>query len=223
MITSQRIVNWVLRRFFQAISRIDAKDYKQLPRSGPLIVVGNHVNFLEGPVVASHLDNPLMTGMAKKESWDNAFIGFLFDQWNIIPLDRDEVDRTAFTRATDALQEGKILMISPEGTRSMDGRMIQGKAGVTALAVRSKAPLVPVGFFGHIDFWANLKRLRRTEFHMAVGKPFQLDMHGEALSKDVRQAVTDEIMYKIAELLPPEYRGRYAFDAPVNYRYLVSA
>ena len=222
MITSQRVVNWVLRRVFQTVCRIDPKEFAQVPRNGPFILVGNHINFLEAPVVAAHLDNPQFTGVAKKESWDNPLFHFLFNQWHIIPIDRDEIDRTSFQRCTDALSQGKILAISPEGTRSFDGRLQQGKPGVTALAVRSKAPLLPVAFYGYVDFWPNLKRLRRTDFHIIVGKPCHLDMHGDALSREVRQTVTDEIMYKVAELLPPEYRGVYSYSNLVEYRYLIS-
>ena len=92
--------------------------------------------------------------------------------------------------------------------------------GGVALALRSKAPLMPIAFYGYENFWPNLKRLRRTPFHIAVGKPFHLDTGGEALSRDARQAVTDEIMYKVAELLPEHYRGYYHAVSSVQYRYI---
>jgi 1-acyl-sn-glycerol-3-phosphate acyltransferase len=220
---SPRVVNWFLRRVFQTVCQIDVQDFKKVPLTGPCILVGNHINFLEAPVVLSHLDNHMFTGMAKKETWDNPLFHFLFNQWGIIPIDRNEIDREAFRRSTQALSQGKILAISPEGTRSKDGRLLQGKPGVTALVLRSQAPLLPVGFFGYENFWKNLKRLRRTEFHMVVGEPFRLKLSGISLSRDVRQAVTDEIMYKIAELLPEKYRGHYQFDGEIDYRYVVSA
>jgi 1-acyl-sn-glycerol-3-phosphate acyltransferase len=223
MIIKARAINWVLRRVFQAVCQIDVGDFNQIPQAGPCILVGNHINFLEVPLVLSHLDNHLVTGMAKKETWDNPLFYFLFNQWGIIPVDRNQIDREAFRRSTQALSQGKILAICPEGTRSKDGRMLQGKPGVTALAVRSKAPMLPVGFFGYENFWKNLKHLQRTEFHMAVGQPFQLKLDDHALSREVRQAVTDEIMYKIAELLPEKYRGHYQFKGKIDYCYLVSA
>lgn len=220
MKVNPRIVNWVLRRFFQTICRIDTEGFKKIPTTGPLIVVGNHINFLESPVVVSHIDNPRFTGMAKKESWDNPLFHFLFDTWGIIPIDRDNVDREAFNLSTQALNDGKILAVAPEGTRSMDGRLLPGKPGVMVLAMRSKAPLLPVGFYGYEHFWRNLKRLRRSEFHINVGEPFVIHTNGEGMSKEVRQAVTDEIMFKIAELLPEQNRGHYQFEGKVHYRYL---
>lgn len=216
-----RLVNWVVRRVFQAVCRIDMEQAKEIPLEGPCIVVGNHVNFLEVPVVLSHLDNPKITGLAKKETWENPLFYFLFNHWGIISIDRNAVDREAFRQALQALNQGRILAVFPEGTRSKDGRLLQGKPGVTALAQRSQAPLLPVAFYGYENFWANLKKLRRTDFHMVVGKPFRLQLNGEYLSRDVRQAVVDEMMYRVAELLPEKYRGYYHFEKPVDYHYCV--
>jgi 1-acyl-sn-glycerol-3-phosphate acyltransferase len=217
---SVQIVNWVLRRVFQAVCRIDVKELNKVPQAGPLIMVGNHVNFLEAPVLLPHLEPRPVTGIAKRESWKNPLFNFLFNQWDVIPIDRGQVNQETFRLSLDALEKGKILAIFPEGTRSKDGCLLQGKPGVVALAVRSKVPLLPIAFYGYENFWPNLKRLRRTDFHIAVGKPFHLDTGGAALSRDARQAVTDEIMYTIAELLPEHYRGYYHDVDSVNYQYV---
>ncbi|RPJ41233.1 MAG: 1-acyl-sn-glycerol-3-phosphate acyltransferase, partial [Chloroflexi bacterium] len=158
-----RVVNWVLRRVFQAVCRIDHPALRQIPSRGPLILVGNHVNFLEAPVLIPHLDPRPVTGIAKRESWQNPLFNFLFNQWDVIPIDRGTVDREAFRLATDALYDEKILAVFPEGTRSSDGCLLQGKPGIVALAMRSKAPMIPVACFGHENFWSNFKRMRRTD------------------------------------------------------------
>jgi 1-acyl-sn-glycerol-3-phosphate acyltransferase len=214
-------INWVLRRFFGSICRIDKKDLNKVPARGPLIIVANHINFLEAPIVISHLDPRPVTGLAKKESWDSPWMGFLFNQWGIISIDREQVDREAFRLAGEALTQEKILAVAPEGTRSGNGCMQQGKPGVVALAVRSKATLLPVGFSGHENFWYNIKHLRRTDFRIRVGKPFRIDTGGEGLSRDARQAIADEIMCKIAELLPADHWGYYQNVGRVPYKYLV--
>ncbi len=184
-------------------------------------MVGNHVNFLEAPVLIPHLDPRPIIGIAKRESWKNPLFNFLFNQWDVIPIDRGMVDQNAFRLSVEALAQGKLLAIFPEGTRSKDGCMLQGKPGVVALALRSKAPLLPIAFYGYENFWSNFKRLRRTDFHVAVGKPFYLDTHGEALSRDARQVITDEIMCKVAELLPEHYRGYYKDAGKIPYQYVV--
>ncbi len=215
-------VNWFLRRVFQTVCRINVNDFKKMPRSGPLIMVGNHVSFLETPVFVAHVDNPVFTGMAKRESWNNPLFHFLFDTWGIIPIDRNSIDREAFIQSTQALNNGSILAISPEGTRSGNGCLQPGKPGVVALALRSQAPILPVAFYGYENFWHNLKRLRRTDFNLAVGQPFRIQTSEKYLSREARQQVTDEIMFKIAELLPARYRGHYQFEGQVHYRHLAA-
>jgi 1-acyl-sn-glycerol-3-phosphate acyltransferase len=217
-----RLINWILRLVFRAVCRINTEELKKIPQNGPMIIVGNHINFLEAPVLVPHLDNPNLISVAKKESWKNPLFKFLFDRWGIIPLDRDAVDREAFRLMLAAIGTGKILVVFPEGTRSIDGQLLQGKPGIVTLVLRSGVPVLPVGLHGYENFWQNLKRLRKTDFNIKVGAPFRVDFNGDAMSRDVRQAVTDEIMYKIAELLPEKNRGYYRFDNAVNYRYAVA-
>jgi 1-acyl-sn-glycerol-3-phosphate acyltransferase len=217
-----RIVNWFLRGVFSIVCKTDKEALKKVPREGPLILVGNHINFLEAPVVFPILDNPKVHGIAKTESWDNPLFNFLFNLWGIFPIDRGMIDREAFRRSFEVLEKGEILAVSPEGTRSKNGLLLQGKPGIVALAARSKAPMMPVIFYGYENFWENLKHLRRTEFHVVVGKPFVLSANGSALSKEVRQAAIDEIMFKIAELLPEKYHGYYQNPHQIEYQYLTN-
>jgi 1-acyl-sn-glycerol-3-phosphate acyltransferase len=213
-------VNWVLRRFFQVLLKIDVQEFDKIPRHGPLIMVGNHVNAIEPPVLIPHAYPREVIGLAKQESWQNPLFHFLFDLWEIIPIDRDAVDREAFRRAIDVLALGKILAVFPEGTRSKEGQMLQGKPGIVALALRSQAPLLPVALYGHENFWDNLKHARRTPFHMKIGQPFRIKCSSDASSRDARQIVTDEIMMKIAQLLPMQYRGYYDMADTAEFKYI---
>ncbi|MDO9084645.1 MAG: lysophospholipid acyltransferase family protein [Anaerolineaceae bacterium] len=215
-----KLMNKVLRFVFQIVCRIVPEDFKKIPVEGPLILVGNHINFLEVPVFLPHIDHPNVIGVAKRESWKNPLFNFLFKQWGIIPIDRGQVDREAFRQMEEALSQGKVVAMSPEGTRSKDGCLLPGKPGVVAIAVKSNALLLPIGFYGYENFWKNFKHFKKTDFNVVVGKPFRLNLNGLALSRDVRQAITDEIMYKIAELLPERYRGHYQFENPIEYQYL---
>lgn len=216
-------VNAFLRGVFGLVCHLDDRELARIPKSGPLILIGNHVNFLETPIFLAWADNPAITGIAKCESWKNPLFYFLFNLWEIIPIQRGTVDREAFRQAFAALDRGKILALSPEGTRSKTGCLVKGKPGISYLAARSGVPILPAIFWGHEDFWVNLKHLRRTDLHITVGEPFRLSVEGLSQSRDVREAVADEIMYKLAELLPEKYRGVYAFEKPVEYRYLISA
>lgn len=219
---SVRLVNWALRRIFGIICRVDADELKKIPKNGPLILVGNHVNFLEAPIMMPYLNNPNIVAVAKQESWKNPLFKFLFNQWGVIPIDRDAIDQQAFKRSLDALAEGKLLAVFPEGTRSKDGQLLKGKPGIVAIAQKSKAPLLPISFYGYENFWDNLKHLRKTDFHIVVGQPFQLNLNGNGLSRDVRQQITDEIMYKIAELLPSRYHDNYPDTHQYSYKFVIS-
>ena len=193
----------------------------QIPRQGPLIIVFNHVNLVDGPVLLNKLSNRQVAIMAKIETWNNHFLAAVLDGWDGIPVRRGEADLEAFRKAQKVLAEGKILIISPEGTRNEFKGLSHGHAGVTLLATRSGAPILPIGLYGHRGFWKRMRWvIKRVPVDFKVGKPFSLDLHGESLSKDNRQQITDEIMYKLAEVLPPDYRGDYADLSKATEEYL---
>ena len=191
-----------------------------MPDRGPLIIVSNHVNFLELPVLYTRLLPRPMVGFAKAETWDNPALRFLADLWGGIPLHRGKADTSAMRQALQALEEGFIVGVTPEGTRSGHGRLQQGHPGVVLLALRSGVPLLPLVFWGGELFWDNVTRLRRTDFYTSVGQPFTLDAGGVKVTSQVRQAMTDEIMYQMAALLPPAYRGVYSDLASATETYL---
>jgi 1-acyl-sn-glycerol-3-phosphate acyltransferase len=185
-----------------------------------LIIVTNHINFLDAPVIYTRLTSRPVTGYAKIESWDSAFLGWLFDVWDIIPLRRGEADKTAVKRGLQALKDEYILTIAPEGTRSHDGRLLRGQPGVVMIALLSGAPLLPVVHCGHENYKQDFRKLRRSEFHVVVGHPFTLNKCGEKVTSEVRQKMVDEIMYQLAALLPPDYRGEYADLSKATEKYL---
>jgi 1-acyl-sn-glycerol-3-phosphate acyltransferase len=206
-----RIVTSSIKSLTRILCRIDDAQLVRVPERGPLIVITNHINFLEGPVIYTHLQPREMTGFVKAEHVGHPFFGtLLFTLWKGIPLRRGEADTTAFRQALQALEEGQILAVAPEGTRSGHGRLQWGHPGVAFLALRSGVPVLPVVSHGGEAFWDNLSRLRRTDFHIVVGQPFHLDDRGVKVTRQVRQQMADEIMYQMAALLPPAYRGVYS-------------
>jgi 1-acyl-sn-glycerol-3-phosphate acyltransferase len=208
-LSSYMVAN-TIKGISQLLCRIDASQLPQVPKKGPLILVANHINFLDAPVVYTQLFPRPITGFAKIETWDNPFMGALFSLYGSIPLRRGQADVQAMRRALAALAEGQIVGVAPEGTRSGDGRLQRGQPGVVTLALHSRAPLLPLAYYGNERFRHNLRRLRRTDFHIAVGKSFSLDTRDVRLTRDVRQEIADQIMYQVARLLPPEYRGFYS-------------
>jgi len=204
------LVNSIIKLITHVILKIDATELDKFPMEGPLLSAANHVNFLDAPVIISHLYPRPTTGLVKKETWENPILGFLFDTWDGIPIDRSIADFSAFKQAKQALKEGKIVAFSPEGTRTEDGKLIRAKAGIGILATQCDSPIFPIAYYGHEKFKENIKRLKRTPMKIKVGEPFQIDLGGLPKNKETMQAVADAIMMEIAQLLPEEYRGYYA-------------
>jgi len=210
-------VNGVIKYGTSLLCRIDKSDLKKVPAHGPLILYVNHINSLEVPLLYAHLLPRRMIGLAKAETWDSAFMGWLFTQWEAIPVRRGEADMDAMRRSLEVLERGDIFVVSPEGTRSYDGKLLPAKPGVALVALRSGAPLLPVVHWGGENFKSNLKRLRRTDFSIRVGEPFYLDPRGERVTAEVRQQMVDEMMYQLAALMPEPYRGAYAAEGTTKY------
>ncbi|MBN2393876.1 MAG: 1-acyl-sn-glycerol-3-phosphate acyltransferase [Anaerolineae bacterium] len=212
------LVNTTLKGLTGAICRVDDAQLARVPQHGPLIVVANHINFLDAPVLFSRVHPRRVTGFVKAETWQNPTLAMLFDMWKTIPLERGEADVGAFREGLAALQDGAILAVAPEGTRSGHGRLQRGRPGVVLLALHSGAPVLPLVYYGGERFHDNLRSLRRTDFRIIVGQPFYLDARGVKVTRTVRHAMIDEMMYQIAGLLPPDYRGVYAdIDAATEH------
>ena len=209
MTLTHRLVVGAFKGLTGLICRIDDAQLTRVPDRGPLIIATNHVNVLEIPIIYTRLQPRPVVGIVWADRWNNRLLGWLLDVCGTIPLRRGEPDLTALRRAIAMLKTGHIIIIDPEGTRSGHGRLQKGLPGVVLLALRSGAPILPVVFYGSEHYQDNLRRLRRTDFHIAVGRPFKLDAGGARATRQVRQQMIDEVMYQMATLLPPAYRGVY--------------
>jgi 1-acyl-sn-glycerol-3-phosphate acyltransferase len=200
--------------------RVDKSELHKVPRNGPLIAYSNHTGSIEVPILFTELLPRPVTGIAKIETWDGWFLRFVFNQWNVIPIHRGEADMAAMRKSLDALEKGFILGIAPEGTRNKTGAMIKAQPGIVTLALHSKAPLLPMGNWGGESFLRNLKSLKRTDFAIRIGEPFRVNPRGERMTGELRQKIADEMMYKVAALLPERYRGVYSDLENATERYL---
>ena len=215
-----RAVTSSIKSLTRILCRIDDVELAQVPKQGPLITVSNHINFLEVPILITRLQPRPMTGFAKAENWDTPGLRSLFTLWEAIPIRRGELDMTALRQGLAALEAGRIMGVAPEGTRSGHGRLQRGLGGVAFLALHSGAPLLPIVYYGAENYKRDWARLRRPDFHIVVGQPFHLQAQGIRVTGEVRQQMTDEIMYQLAALLPPAYRGHYADLSAATETYL---
>jgi 1-acyl-sn-glycerol-3-phosphate acyltransferase len=214
------IVTSSIKTLTRILCKVDGSQLSNVPAEGPLIIVSNHINFIEVPVVYTHLQPRKITGFVKAETWDNPVMGFLFDLWDGIPVQRGEADSNAIRTALEALKQGKMLAIAPEGTRSGDGKLKRGLPGIVMLAHLSDAPVLPLVYYGGEKIHENLNRLKRTDFHIRVGRVFKVIFPAGKPDRNLRTVMTDEIMYQIASLLPEEYRGYYSDSSKFTTNYI---
>lgn len=209
MLTASHI-NPPIKAILRAFLRVNDADVRKVPMNGPLIIATNHINWLDAPLGFSHLHPRPLTAFAKIETWDSLPMRVLFNAWDAIPITRGEVDFTAFRKAEAALKKGRIIAVAPEGTRSGDGSLKKGFPGIVFLALRAGVPILPFVFYGNENVGENLRRYRRTEITLKAGPPFRLLPNDNISSKDMRQELTDAVMFEIARLLPESYRGYYS-------------
>jgi 1-acyl-sn-glycerol-3-phosphate acyltransferase len=191
--------------------RIEIEGLGYIPETGPYLLVTNHLHWLDPPtLMAAFPYRGYVFAAAKREKhW---FLGPLFRSLDAIWVHRGEVDRRALRQALGVLKGGGILGMAPEGTRSDTGAMQQGRGGAAYFAYRTGADVVPVVVTGQEQAFAMLKKLRRARVRVVFGPPFTPPTvsAGQKVGSAEIRGFTDEIMYHLAAMLPPEYRGLYS-------------
>jgi 1-acyl-sn-glycerol-3-phosphate acyltransferase len=205
----------VVRRIFGSILRLfvrlEVEGLEHVPDTGPYLMVINHVHWVDAPaLMEAYPYRAWVFAAAKRENhW---FFGPLFRSLDAIFVRRGEVDRQALRKALGVLKGGGVLGVAPEGTRSPTGGLQKGKSGAAYMAFRTGVPLLPVAMTGQKEVFPPWKRLRRAPVRVVFGPLFEPSLPapgGKASAADAR-AFTEEIMYRLSAMLPPEYRGAYA-------------
>lgn len=204
---------WLWRLLFPPLRVVCAAVYPMRvsgrafrPKDGPYIVVANHTNWLDPPVIEFAL-GVAVRFMAKEEAFETPVLGGLMRAKGCFPVRRGEADRRALQTCLRVLAAGRPLGFFPEGTRSRDGVMRRAHPGIGFLALRSGAPILPVAVVGTHE--RAIVGPRRGRIEVRIGTPF-LATDLVAPGPRDEQALTDAIMTKVAALLPPEMRGVYA-------------
>ncbi len=190
-----------------ALSRWRVSFQGEIPKSGPLIIVANHLNMIDPPLLSASIPRRIVY-MAKQELYSSP-AGIFIRLYGAFPVHRGEPDRRALRQAEAVLREGLALGMFPEGTRSHTAQMQQPKAGTSLIALRSGAPILPVGITGSEAISGLGFILRRPKITVNVGRPFNLPQREGKISSAQLDRLSDVIMGHIADLLPESYRGVY--------------
>lgn len=207
----RRFLRFLLRSIaFTLLVKIECVEgLENIPAEGPAILVMNHIAFVD-PIVLVYVVPRDIIPMAKIEVYDYPVIGIFPRLWGVVPVRREEFDRRAVQEALQVLNAGEILLVAPEGTRGPS--MQRGKEGVAYLASRSGAPVVPVAITGTKGYPAFrlTSRWRGSGAQVRFGKPFRYKAEYSRSKQAQLRLMTDEAMYVVAAMLPPELRGVYA-------------
>jgi 1-acyl-sn-glycerol-3-phosphate acyltransferase len=207
-----RVLRFLIRSLLRLIARFEIRGKENVPLTGWMIIASNHIGILDIIMVYFAIDR-LDLFIPVAEKWEKiGWIRWLGKQLNFLFVDRFNPDLKALRKMMALMEQGKCLVIAPEGTRSRVGSLIEGRPGVTYLAARSGFPVVPVAITGTEDqvILANLKRFRKSNVTLSGGKPFVVPPLPKENRDKVLKRYTDDIMCRIAALLPERYRGVYA-------------
>jgi 1-acyl-sn-glycerol-3-phosphate acyltransferase len=235
-----RIGSFVMRVVARLFTRVEiVGDLAAFPRTGAVLIAANHASNADPVLIGGFLNTRLgrpINWMGKREVFDWPFVSWLARHGGVHPVDRGSADVEAFRTAMRILDDGNILAVFPEGTRSPDGRLQAAKDGAAVLAARSGATIVPIGLGESDRLWPKGHGFpRRTpKVTINIGAPFTLadalpaaqvaspaaapEGIGEVPSagasrRESNAAATDLIMRRIAALLPERQRGAYG-DGP---------
>jgi len=208
---SSKIAAVIFRILFKVFIRLEVKGKENIPPTGAVMVVSNHLHLADPPLLVISLLPRKSHFMAKEELFQSPFFGFLMQLAEAFPVRRRGTIKDmemALQQAADVLKEGLVLGMFPEGGRSPKAQLLQGQPGMTVIALRSGAPILPVGIAG-TEKLKGMGWLWRPKVIMRFGEPFKLPVTEGRLSKSLLRLLTDLIMKRIASLLPPGYRGEY--------------
>jgi len=183
---------------------------EHVPLDGPLILAANHASFMDPPLIGSSCPRAI-SYLARESLFSNPSVGWFLKSVGSVPVDRDGTSGKGLKTILDRLLRGEGIILFPEGTRTPDGKIQSGRAGVGLIVIKSNAPVVPVRVFGTFEAWGRQTRFPRPRpVGVRFGAPMRFDAwvreaeRAERVRvKQIYQEVTDAILGAITRLAPP--------------------
>lgn len=189
--------------------RIEGLENLPARQQGGLLLVMNHINWVD--IIAVDTLLPFryrLSWLAKSELFANPLARWFLGHMQVVAIRRGKRDVAALDMSVEMLQQGAAMLIFPEGHRSRTGVLQPGRGGAVRLAMRSGVPLVPLAIVGTQH--ALRGTLLRKEVCLRIGQPYRIAPTANGkIPPDMMAALTDEMMQRIAGLLPADYRGPY--------------
>lgn len=206
----------IVRTFFILLTRWQVRGRENVPSQGPVLVVSNHLNLTDPPLLGISLGRKVIF-MAKEELFRSRLSSYFMRGFGAFPVRRGQLDKKTLRQAQQVLAEGLALVMFPEGRRSHNAQLQPAFPGSALIAYRHGVPILPVGITGTEKIKGVAWLLRRPQITVNIGHPFYLPPVNSKLTKDELAKLTNGMMEHIAELLPREYRGNYLREEVAKY------
>ncbi len=206
------LFRFIVRLSLNIIAHVEVSGFEHLPLGRSYVVAANHIGRLDAALAYYMLDRPDIIMVVGEKYEKYAFFRWLVRITNGMFIDRYNADIRAIRETLRRLQQGQVLTITPEGTRSKSGNLIQAKPGGIYMAWKAGVPILPVAITGTEDavVMERLRHLKRLNIKLVVGPSFTLPTIERKDRDAAMQEFTDEVMCRIAALLPEQRRGFYA-------------
>jgi 1-acyl-sn-glycerol-3-phosphate acyltransferase len=203
----------VLPPVLTAVYRPWVEGLEHIPAQGPAILASNHLSFLDHFLLPAYVDRPIF--FLGKSDYFSGWQRHFFENVGVMPVNREGGDagEASLRKGQEILEQGKLLGIYPEGTRSPDGRLYRGKTGPVRLSLRTGVPIIPVAMIGVFEIMPPGARFPKLTGRVGVriGEPLDFSRYaGREDDRFVLRTATDELMYELMLLSGQEYVDEYA-------------
>ncbi|HEY3249311.1 MAG TPA: lysophospholipid acyltransferase family protein [bacterium] len=186
--------------------KVEGREHE--PARGPFIVAGNHASAIDPPLAGGAIRHRA-SYMAKDELFAVPVLGAWLRSVGVFPVKRGQADRRAIRRSLQVLEQGGVLVMFPEGTRSEDGRLRDPEPGAALIALRTGVPVLPVAVVGSQRILPkNARWPRFAQVVVRIGPPLSVPRIEGRLDHDVLDAWGRTIMDAIAAMLPQDQQPR---------------